>query len=93
MKRHTLIATREIEFFYDENSPEFQETALLFADPVTPASISEMLQFIAEQLREFGDTEQMIDGLGYVPMVGHQIPEENYTGIQVLNGFYEEHFD
>jgi hypothetical protein len=94
MTTQTFEFTGEVKLAYDENSPEFQEALASYVEVIDSDGDAEsMLKYVAGSLSQWGDHEQMVEGVGYVVLMGTDIPKENYSGIQVENTYDERHFD
>jgi hypothetical protein len=94
MTSQTFEFTGEVKLTYDENSPEFQEALESYREVMNSDGDAEaMLQYVAGALSQWGDHEHMVEGVGYVVLEGSDIPKENYSGIQVAQGYDERHFD
>lgn len=83
MNTLTFEVSAEIEFQYDENSPEFKEALASFNELICDGDAVDMLRQVAGQLRQWGDHEMMIEGVGYVGIIGQNPPAHLYSGIQV----------
>ncbi len=84
MQTRTFELTSEVALTYDESSDEFREALGSYREMIDGSGDSDaMLKYVAGCLREWGDHERMIEGVGYVGVVGREVPESNYSGIQV----------
>jgi len=96
MTTQTFDFTGAVELTYDENSAQFKKALASFREVITgekDTTAQQMLQHVASNLNEWGDHRRMIEGIGYVPVVGDPLPERNWSGIQVAGNYDERHFD
>lgn len=93
MTKKTFEFTGAVELIYDENSAEFQEALASFREDDAHASVDAMLKYVAQNLSDWGDHEHMIEGVGYVGLVGSEVPKKSYSGIQVVADYDERDFN
>jgi len=95
MTTQTFEFSGEVVLTYDENSTEFQEALADFRELCREPEATEdqMLAHVAQNLSEWSDHERMIEGVGYVAVEGMPVPEKNFSGITVAQGFDDRHFD
>jgi hypothetical protein len=79
----TLEITGEVEVLYNEQSPEFQQALSVWNELICDGDAEDLVKAVVSQLRSWGDHERMIEGVGYVGLIGRPVPEKGYCGIQV----------
>ncbi len=94
MTTQTFEFTGAVKLTYDENAHEIQEALESYREVMdSDGDLESMLKYVAGALSEWGDHEQMVEGVGYVVLEGRDIPKENFSGITVADGYDERHFD
>ena len=87
MKKSIEVMT-QIDLQYDENSTEFKEAHKSYSECIDRgASVDDMLKHTATHVLRCG-LGTMAEGVGYVGCNG-EIPEDNYSGIMIVNGDYD----
>lgn len=92
MKKLTIEVSGEIEVQYDENSPEFQESLSAYNELISDGDAEAMVLHAVSQLKSWGDHYNMIEGVGYIGLIDHELPKEAYSGIQVSNNYADLHY-
>jgi hypothetical protein len=83
MQKRTIEISGEVEVAYDENSPTFKESLECWNDLISDGDAEDMVLHVVSQLRSWGDHEHMIEGVGYVGLIGQPVPAKGYCGIQI----------
>ena len=92
MATSKIEVTGEIELHYDETSPEFQEALSSWNEVISDGDANDMLLYVAGHLQTWGDHTNMIEGVGYVCLVGQEVPKEPFSGIRVTNEYAEREY-
>ena len=94
MQKRVFEITGELAVHYNENSPEFQEALEEYIDMIDRDGTAEsMVKHVAMQIKSWGDHEHMVEGVGYVGLIGRPVPERDYCGIQVSPDYGQLEYD
>ncbi|MDF7810487.1 hypothetical protein [Hymenobacter sp. YC55] len=92
MNKVTIEVSGEIKVQYDENSPEFKDALESYNELISDGDAQDMVIHAISQLKTWGDHYSMIEGVGYVGLIGSPVPEQLYSGIQVSNNYADLHY-
>lgn len=92
MKTTTVNITGEIVLSYDENSNEFKEALEGYNECIGSGDKNEVLKHVAFHVTRFG-IDSMVEGVGYVALVGKTPEWSPDSGIRVGTDYDEFNFE
>ena len=93
MEKRKIDISGQAEVAYDANSPYFKEAHEAWNELISEGDAEEMVMHVVSQLRSWGDHYNMIEGVGYVGIIGQPLPEKGYCGIQISNDYGQYYYD
>jgi hypothetical protein len=88
-KQINIEVRPQVVLQYDESSPEFQEALASYNEMIANGDAEDLLRYVACNLVHQGGHHEMIEGVGYVPLIGTSLTGNNapWSGIRVELGY------